>query len=57
MSSIRVEQKLKQAKQSIQEIGGELLSVADRFEADKETRVTLHDQLENINENFLFVIN
>lgn len=55
-NKIEVNQQLKLLKTTLTQVGSRLLDVANRFGANKETRDILAEQLENIKENFLFVI-
>ncbi|BDS11100.1 dynamin family protein [Aureispira anguillae] len=56
MSKIEVSQKIKELKASLKIMGSNLLEAARQFGASKETRTILKGQIDNINENFLFVI-
>ena len=56
MSKIEISQKIKSLKASLKTMGSNLLDASIRFGANKETREILKGQIENINENFLFVI-
>jgi len=56
MSKIEVSQKVKELKTSLKIMGSNLLEAAATFGANKETREVLKGQIDNINENFLFVI-
>ena len=55
-NKIAINAGLKQAKSDLTKAGSKLLEVANRFGANKEVRTILEGQLENIKENFLFVI-
>lgn len=56
MSKIEVSQHIKELKSSLKLMGSNLLVAAREFNASKETREILKGQIDNINENFLFVI-
>lgn len=56
MSKIEVSKKIKKLKTSLNLMGSNLLESAMQFGANKETREILKGQIDNINENFLFVI-
>jgi GTPase Era involved in 16S rRNA processing len=56
MSKIEVSQHIKELKSSLKLMGSNLLVAAREFNASKETRDILKGQIDNINENFLFVI-
>ncbi|WMX12691.1 MULTISPECIES: dynamin family protein [unclassified Aureispira] len=56
MSKIEVSQHIKELKASLKLMGSNLLVAAREFGASKETREILKGQIDNINENFLFVI-
>lgn len=56
MSKIEVSQHIKELKSSLKLMGSNLLVAAREFNASKETRAILKGQIDNINENFLFVI-
>jgi GTPase Era involved in 16S rRNA processing len=56
MSKIEVSQHIKELKASLKLMGSNLLVAAREFNASKETRDILKGQIDNINENFLFVI-
>lgn len=56
MSKIEVSQNIKELKGALKIMGSNLLEAAGRFGANKETRLILKEQIDNINENFLFVI-
>ena len=56
MSNIQVNDKVRKYKTALQSISSSLLGIANRFGANKETRETLKEQIEHIQENFLFVI-
>lgn len=55
-NKIVIDEGLKKAKSDLAKVGSRLLEVANRLGANKETRTILEGQLENIKENFLFVI-
>jgi GTPase Era involved in 16S rRNA processing len=56
MSKIEVSEKIKNLKSALKKMGMNLLDSSLRFGANKETREILKGQIDNINENFLFVI-
>ena len=56
MGNIQVNDKVRKYKTTLQSISSSLLGIANRFGANKETRATLKEQIEHIQENFLFVI-
>lgn len=56
MSQIEVSEHIKELKFSLKMMGSNLLEAAREFGANKETRQILKEQIDNINENFLFVI-
>lgn len=56
MSKIEVSEDIRALKFSLKVMGSNLLEVAREFGASKETRQILKEQIDNINENFLFVI-
>lgn len=56
MSKIEVSEHIKELKFSLKMMGSNLLEAAREFGANKETRQILKEQIDNINENFLFVI-
>ncbi|MGH1336514.1 MAG: dynamin family protein [Aureispira sp.] len=56
MSKIEVSEHIKELKFSLKVMGSNLLEAAREFGANKETRQILKEQIDNINENFLFVI-
>lgn len=56
MSKIEISQRIKELKTSLKLMGSNLLEAARQFGASKETRAILKGQIDNINENFLFVI-
>ena len=56
MSNIQVNDKVRKYKTALQSISSSLLGIANRFGANKDTRETLKEQIEHIQENFLFVI-
>ncbi len=56
MSNIQVNDKVRKYKTALQSISSSLLGIANRFGAHKDTKETLKDQIEHIQENFLFVI-
>lgn len=56
MSKIEVSEHIKELKFSLKVMGSNLLEAAREFGASKETRQILKEQIDNINENFLFVI-
>ena len=53
---LQVGDKIKSYKMALQAMSSSLLGIANRFGANKETRITLSEQIEHIQENFLFVI-
>lgn len=56
MSQLLIDDKIRSYKSSLQAISSSLLGIANRFGANKGTRTTLSEQIEHIQENFLFVI-
>ena len=56
MSQIQVQQQIAEQKKQLQTIAGGLIEASSRFGLDKDTKQILETQLENINDNFLFVI-
>ncbi len=56
MSKIEVSEHIKELKFSLKVMGSNLLEAAREFGASKDTRQILKEQIDNINENFLFVI-
>lgn len=56
MSTIEISEKIKDLKASLKLMGSNLLEAARQFGASQETRAILKGQIDNINENFLFVI-
>lgn len=56
MSKIEVSERIKNLKDDLKLMGFNLLDAATQFGASKETREILKGQIDNINENFLFVI-
>lgn len=56
MSHIEIDQRLKETKDALRLMGTKLLEAAERFGANQMTKEILKEQLDNINENFLFVI-
>ncbi len=56
MSKIEVSEHIKELKYSLKVMGSNLLEAAREFGANKDTRAILKEQIDNINENFLFVI-
>jgi small GTP-binding protein len=56
MSKIEVNQKVKEIKLSLIRLSNTLINIAQRFDASRETVETLKEQVEHIQENFLFVI-
>lgn len=56
MNSLHVSQDIQELKLSLRLMGSNLLEAAREFGASQETRRTLKEQIDNINDNFLFVI-
>lgn len=56
MANITITDKVKKLKDSLKAIGISLITIADTFDTNKETRETLKNQIANITGNFLFVI-
>lgn len=56
MKQIEVKDKVRQYKTALQNISSSLLGIANRFGASKNTKETLNEQIEHIQEKFLFVI-
>lgn len=56
MSKIEISEPIKVLKEALKVMGSNLLEAAARFGANQETRTILKGQIDNINENFLFVI-
>ncbi len=56
MRKIEISEKIKNLKSALKIMGSNLLDVANQFGVNKETREILKGQIDNINENFLFVI-
>lgn len=56
MSRLHIGQNIQELKLSLRMMGSNLLEAAREFGASQETRRILKEQLDNINDNFLFVI-
>jgi ribosome biogenesis GTPase A len=55
-NKLQIDEQIKSYKSGLQSISSTLLGIANRFGASPATRKTLSEQIEQIQENFLFVV-